>query len=122
MLQQDIERAVRDALSEDLGGTLIPMPTLLPSWIPEHKEEKCYVITREAGGVFWWQGLGRRGVCATGGQVKVEWQVEAMAIGVADSGTVPSAGPARLCSPASALYSICAEPPVWPAHRPLYKR
>ena len=74
MLQQDIERAVRDALSEDLGGTLDPHADITAQLIPEHKEGEAYVITREAG-VFCGKAWVEEVFEQLGGQVKVEWQV-----------------------------------------------
>lgn len=74
MLQQDIERAVRDALSEDLGGTLDPHADITAQLIPEHKEGEAYVITREAG-VFCGKAWVEEVFQQLGGQVKVEWQV-----------------------------------------------
>ena len=74
MLQQDIERAVRDALSEDLGGTLDPHADITAQLIPEHKEGEAYVITREAG-VFCGKAWVEEVFEQLGGKVKVEWQV-----------------------------------------------
>lgn len=74
MLQQDIERAVRDALSEDLGGTLDPHADITAQLIPEHKEGEAYVITREAG-VFCGKAWVEEVFHQLGGQVRVEWQV-----------------------------------------------
>jgi len=74
MLQQDIERAVRDALIEDLGGTLDPHADITAQLIPEHKAGEAYVITREAG-VFCGKAWVEEVFAQLGGQVRVEWQV-----------------------------------------------
>lgn len=75
MLQQDITRAVRHALEEDLGGTLDPHADITAQLIPADKQSTAYVITREAGvfcGVAWVDEV----FSQLGGQVTVEWKVK----------------------------------------------
>ena len=68
MLQQDIRRAVRAALLEDLGDALTALDQpdasadITAQLIPADRISTARVITREAG-VFCGQPLGRRGVC-----------------------------------------------------------
>lgn len=64
MLEQDIQRAVRAALEEDLGGTLDPHADITAQLIPADKPAEAYVITREQGVVLW-SRLGRGGVPPT---------------------------------------------------------
>lgn len=75
MLQQDIQRAVRHALEEDLGGVLDPHADITAQLIPADKQSTAYVITREAGvfcGVAWVDEV----FSQLGGQVTVEWKVK----------------------------------------------
>ena len=75
MLQQDITRAVRHALEEDLGGTLDPHADITAQLIPADKQSTAYVITREAGvfcGVAWVDEV----FSQLGDQVTVEWKVK----------------------------------------------
>lgn len=75
MLQQDIQRAVRDALTEDLGGTLDPHADITAQLIPADKQSTAYVISREAG-VFCGQAWVEEVFAQLGGQVRVEWKVK----------------------------------------------
>ena len=75
MLQQDIQRAVRHALLEDLGGTLDPNADITAQLIPADKQGSATVITREAGvfcGTAWVDEV----FAQLGGQVTIEWLVK----------------------------------------------
>ena len=74
MLQQDIQRAVRHALEEDLGGVLDPHADITAQLIPADKSGVAYVITRESG-VFCGKAWVEEVFAQLGGQVHVEWQV-----------------------------------------------
>ena len=74
MLQQDIQRAVRHALEEDLGGVLDPHADITAQLIPADKPGVAYVITRESG-VFCGKAWVDEVFAQLGGQVRVEWQV-----------------------------------------------
>lgn len=74
MLQQDIQRAVRHALEEDLGGVLDPHADITAQLIPADKPGIAYVITRESG-VFCGKAWVDEVFLELGGQVRVEWKV-----------------------------------------------
>ena len=81
MLQQDISRAVRAALLEDLGDaiTALDQPDasadLTAQLIPVDRISTARVITREAG-VFCGQPWVDEVFAQLGGEVKVEWKVQ----------------------------------------------
>lgn len=75
MPQQDIERAVRDALLEDLGGTLDPAVDITAQLIPADKQAEATIITREAG-IFCGKAWAEEVFAQLGGQVTLDWQVE----------------------------------------------
>lgn len=75
MLEQDIQRAVRAALEEDLGGTLDPHADITAQLIPADKPAEAYVITREQGvfcGRAWVEEVFRQ----LGNDVTVIWKVQ----------------------------------------------
>ncbi len=74
MLQQDIQRAVRHALEEDLGGVLDPHADITAQLIPADKPGVAYVITRE-NGVFCGKAWVDEVFAQLGGEVLVEWKV-----------------------------------------------
>ena len=74
MLQQDIQRAVRHALEEDLGGVLDPHADITAQLIPADKPGVAYVITRE-NGVFCGKAWVDEVFAQLGGHVHVEWKV-----------------------------------------------
>ncbi len=74
MLQQDIQRAVRHALEEDLGGVLDPHADITAQLIPADKPGVAYVITREPG-VFCGKAWVDEVFAQLGGEVHVEWKV-----------------------------------------------
>ena len=74
MLQQDIQRAVRHALEEDLGGVLDPHADITAQLIPADKPGVAYVITRESG-VFCGKAWVDEVFAQLGGEVRVEWKV-----------------------------------------------
>ena len=80
MLQQDISRAVRAALLEDLGGALTPdgrpdaSADITAQLIPGDRIATARVITREAG-IFCGKAWVEEVFAQLGGQVSVEWQV-----------------------------------------------
>ena len=75
MLQQDIQRAVRHALLEDLGGTLDPNADITAQLIPADKQGSATIITREAG-VFCGTAWVNEVFAQLGGQVTIEWLVK----------------------------------------------
>ena len=81
MLQQDIRRAVRAALLEDLGDALTPLDQpdasadITAQLIPADRISTARVITREAG-VFCGQPWVDEVFAQLGGEVKVEWLVQ----------------------------------------------
>lgn len=74
MLQQDIQRAVRHALEEDLGGVLDHHADITAQLIPADKQSTAYVITRE-NGVFCGKAWVDEVFAQLGGEVRVEWKV-----------------------------------------------
>jgi nicotinate-nucleotide pyrophosphorylase (carboxylating) len=81
MLQQDIRRAVRAALLEDLGDALTALDQpdasadITAQLIPADRISTARVITREAG-VFCGQPWVDVVFAQLGGEVKVEWKVQ----------------------------------------------
>ncbi|HDX8353908.1 TPA: carboxylating nicotinate-nucleotide diphosphorylase [Aeromonas dhakensis] len=81
MLQQDIRRAVRAALLEDLGDALTPLDQpdasadITAQLIPADRISTARVITREAG-VFCGQPWVDEVFTQLGGDVQVEWLVQ----------------------------------------------
>ena len=81
MLQQDISRAVRAALLEDLGDALTALDQpdasadITAQLIPVDRISTARVITREAG-VFCGQPWVDEVFAQLGGEVKVEWKVQ----------------------------------------------
>ena len=75
MLQQDIQRAVRHALLEDLDGTLDPNADITAQLIPADKQGSATVITREAG-VFCGTAWVNEVFAQLGGQITIEWLVK----------------------------------------------
>ncbi|MGK4474543.1 carboxylating nicotinate-nucleotide diphosphorylase [Aeromonas molluscorum] len=81
MLQQDISRAVRAALLEDLGGALTAQDQpdasadITAQLIPADRQASARVITREAG-VFCGQAWVDEVFLQLGGEVQVEWLVK----------------------------------------------
>lgn len=81
MLQQDIRRAVRAALLEDLGDALTPLDQpdasadITAQLIPADRLASARVITRE-GGVFCGQPWVDEVFVQLGGEVRVEWLVQ----------------------------------------------
>ncbi|MDX7765399.1 carboxylating nicotinate-nucleotide diphosphorylase [Aeromonas caviae] len=81
MLQQDIRRAVRAALFEDLGDALTALDQpdasadITAQLIPADRISTARVITREAG-VFCGQPWVDEVFAQLGGEVKVEWKVQ----------------------------------------------
>jgi nicotinate-nucleotide pyrophosphorylase (carboxylating) len=81
MLQQDISRAVRAALLEDLGGALTAKDQpdasadITAQLIPADRQASARVITREAG-VFCGQAWVDEVFLQLGGEVQVEWLVK----------------------------------------------
>lgn len=81
MLQQDIRRAVRAALLEDLGDALTALDQpdasadITAQLIPADRISAARVITREAG-VFCGQPWVDEVFAQLGGEVKVEWLVQ----------------------------------------------
>ncbi|MGE6261656.1 carboxylating nicotinate-nucleotide diphosphorylase [Aeromonas media] len=81
MLQQDISRAVRAALLEDLGDALTTLDQpdasadITAQLIPADRISTARVITREAG-VFCGQPWVDEVFAQLGGEVKVEWKVQ----------------------------------------------
>ncbi|AWA04899.1 carboxylating nicotinate-nucleotide diphosphorylase [Aeromonas hydrophila] len=81
MLQQDIRRAVRAALLEDLGDALTPLDQpdagadITAQLIPADRLASARVITRDAG-VFCGQPWVDEVFVQLGGEVRVEWLVQ----------------------------------------------
>ncbi|MBL0527558.1 carboxylating nicotinate-nucleotide diphosphorylase [Aeromonas caviae] len=85
MLQQDIRRAVRAALLEDLGDALTALDQpdasadITAQLIPADRISTARVITREAGvfcGQPWVDEVFLQLKAQLGGEVKVEWKVQ----------------------------------------------
>ncbi|WP_068715007.1 carboxylating nicotinate-nucleotide diphosphorylase [Vibrio tritonius] len=74
-LTQDITRAVRDTLAEDLGGILDASRDITASLIPAETKGQAKIITREEGifcGQLWVDEVFNQ----LGGQVTIEWHVQ----------------------------------------------
>lgn len=74
-LTQDITRAVRDTLAEDLGGVLDASRDITASLIPAETWGQAKIITREEGifcGRLWADEVFKQ----LGGQVTIEWHVQ----------------------------------------------
>ncbi|QFI55728.1 carboxylating nicotinate-nucleotide diphosphorylase [Aeromonas simiae] len=101
MLQQDITRAVRAALLEDLGGALTPdgLPDaaadITAQLIPAERVSTARVITREAG-VFCGKAWVDEVFAQLGGQVQIEWKVQDGDPLVPNQELFRLTGPARL--------------------------
>jgi len=95
MRQQDIERAVRDTLLEDLGGTLDPAADITAQLIPADKQAAATIITREAG-IFCGKAWADAVFAQLGGQVTLDWQVEDGQTITPNQLLVRLSGPARL--------------------------
>ena len=95
MLQQDIQRAVRHALLEDLGGTLDPNADITAQLIPADKQGSATVITREAG-VFCGTAWVNEVFAQLGGQVTIEWLVKDGDHLTANQALFRLQGPARI--------------------------
>ncbi|MEW7865676.1 carboxylating nicotinate-nucleotide diphosphorylase [Aeromonas diversa] len=80
MLQQDITRAVRAALLEDLGGALTPAAQpdagadITAQLIPADRHSTARIITREAG-VFCGKAWVEEVFAQLGGDVEIAWSV-----------------------------------------------
>ena len=80
MLQQDITRAVRAALLEDLGGALTPADQpdagtdITAQLIPADRHSTARIITREAG-VFCGKAWVEEVFAQLGGDVEIAWSV-----------------------------------------------
>ena len=75
MLQNDIQRTVRAALEEDLGGVLDAHADITAQLIPAEKQAEAYVITREKG-VFCGKAWAEAVFEQLGGNVRIEWKVQ----------------------------------------------
>lgn len=75
MLQNDIQRTVRAALEEDLGGVLDAHADITAQLIPADKQAEAYVITREKG-VFCGKAWAEAVFEQLGGNVRIEWKVQ----------------------------------------------
>ncbi|EOD57001.1 carboxylating nicotinate-nucleotide diphosphorylase [Aeromonas molluscorum] len=101
MLQQDISRAVRAALLEDLGGALTAQDQpdvsadITAQLIPADHQASARVITREAG-VFCGQAWVDEVFLQLGGEVQVEWLVKDGDILQPDQELFRLHGPARV--------------------------
>lgn len=101
MLQQDISRAVRAALLEDLGGALTAQDQpdasadITAQLIPADRQASARVITREAG-VFCGQAWVDEVFLQLGGEVQVEWLVQDGDILQPDQELFRLHGPARV--------------------------
>lgn len=74
-LPLDITRAVRDALEEDLGGSVNPAADITASLIPADVHNVATIITRESG-VFCGQAWADEVFKQLGGEVSIEWHVQ----------------------------------------------
>ncbi|MCS3460343.1 carboxylating nicotinate-nucleotide diphosphorylase [Aeromonas sp. BIGb0445] len=101
MLQQDISRAVRAALLEDLGGALTAQgqpdarADITAQLIPADRQASARIITREAG-VFCGQAWVDEVFAQLGGEVQVEWLVQDGDILQPDQELFRLHGPARV--------------------------
>ncbi|EOZ5529182.1 carboxylating nicotinate-nucleotide diphosphorylase [Vibrio metschnikovii] len=74
-LPLDITRAVRDALEEDLGGSVEPTADITASLIPADAHNVATIITRESG-VFCGQAWADEVFRQLGGEVAIDWHVQ----------------------------------------------
>ena len=74
-LPLDITRAVRDALEEDLGGSVNPAADITASLIPADAHNVATIITRESG-VFCGQAWADEVFKQLGDAVSIEWHVQ----------------------------------------------
>ncbi|WP_071913413.1 carboxylating nicotinate-nucleotide diphosphorylase [Aeromonas sp. SCS5] len=101
MFQQDVSRAVRAALLEDLGDALTTLDQpdasadITAQLIPADRMASARVITREAG-VFCGQPWVDEVFVQLGGEVKVEWKVQDGEIISPNQELFRLHGPARL--------------------------
>ncbi|CAJ1789648.1 Nicotinate-nucleotide pyrophosphorylase [carboxylating] [Aeromonas jandaei] len=101
MFQQDVSRAVRAALLEDLGDALTALDQpdasadITAQLIPADRMASARVITREAG-VFCGQPWVDEVFVQLGGEVKVEWKVQDGEIISPNQELFRLHGPARL--------------------------
>ena len=75
MLQNDIQRTVRAALEEDLGGVLDAHADITAQLIPADKQAEAYVITREKG-VFCGKAWAEEVFTQLGDDIRIEWKVQ----------------------------------------------
>ncbi|MFB2854502.1 carboxylating nicotinate-nucleotide diphosphorylase [Aeromonas allosaccharophila] len=101
MFQQDVSRAVRAALLEDLGDALTTLDQpdasadITAQLIPADRISSARVITREAG-VFCGQPWVDEVFAQLGGEVKVEWKVQDGEVLAPNQELFRLHGPARL--------------------------
>ncbi|CAJ1889743.1 carboxylating nicotinate-nucleotide diphosphorylase [Aeromonas jandaei] len=101
MFQQDVSRAVRAALLEDLGDALTALDQpdasadITAQLIPADRMASARVITREAG-VFCGQPWVDEVFVQLGGEVKVEWKVQDGEVIFPNQELFRLHGPARL--------------------------
>lgn len=94
MVQQEIAQSVKIALHEDLNGLPASEGDITANLIPEEKQAKAVVITREDAvfcGQAWTQEVFRQ----LGDQVKITWAVKDGDFVKADSTLFTLEGPAR---------------------------
>lgn len=94
-IQNDIPSAVAQALSEDLGGEVNPDRDLTAQLLPEDKQAKATIITREAG-IFCGERWLNEVFIQLGAQVSVTWEVKDGDKLVADQVLCHLTGPARI--------------------------
>ena len=101
MFQQDVSRAVRVALLEDLGDALTTLDQpdasadITAQLIPADRMASARIITREAG-VFCGQPWVDEVFAQLGGEVKVEWKVQDGEVLAPNQELFRLHGPARL--------------------------
>ncbi len=74
-LAEDITRSVKEALQEDLGGTIDGSHDITAALIPAQTHNKATLITREAG-VFCGQAWADEVFKQLGGEVVIDWLVK----------------------------------------------
>lgn len=94
-IQNDIPSAVAQALSEDLGGEVNADRDLTAQLLPEDKQAKATIITREAG-IFCGERWLNEVFIQLGAQVSVTWEVKDGDKLVADQVLCHLTGPARI--------------------------
>lgn len=93
-LTQDITRAVRDTLAEDLGGCVDATRDITASLIPEDTQGQAKIITREEGifcGRLWADEVFNQ----LGQEVTIEWHVNDSDVLVPNQTLCTLKGPAR---------------------------